>query len=226
MHWTNIGLLIVAGMNLGMALFIWLKNPKNKINVNLSLTIIFVGLWALGIAMLRESTVVSHAWFWSFFQNASGVLIVVPFFFFSTYFPFQNIILKKWHKILIVLSVIIMLLINFVPGWWISSIIISPPKTYYIFNRIGAAYFEIYIYFYLISAFTILIRKYLTSGGFIKIQLRYIINGLGVLAIFGSFFAVLLPFIYGNNSMNWPGPYFALFMVATLSYFVFHYRKT
>lgn len=88
MHWTNIGLLVITGLDLGLAFLIWLKNPKHKINIFLSVAIFFLAIWTLGTSMFREAQMIATAVFWGKILNLGGILLVPSFFYFSIYFPY------------------------------------------------------------------------------------------------------------------------------------------
>jgi superfamily I DNA and RNA helicase len=93
MHWTNLGLIFIAGLNIGLASLVWLRNPKNKINITFFATVLLVATWTLGMAFFRESKTEQLAWFGTWLQNGSGAMLVIPFFLLSIYFPYQNKVL-------------------------------------------------------------------------------------------------------------------------------------
>ena len=121
MSLINLGLIFVAGIDLGFAIFVYLLNPKNKINISLALTVLLVSSWTFGMALFRSSYNQTDALMWTWVQNGSGALLVVPLFFLSVYFPYQNIILKTWQLYLIALSIIIMMAVVFIPGAWVIN---------------------------------------------------------------------------------------------------------
>lgn len=224
MAWQNLGLIFVAGLDLGMALLIWLKNSKNKINISFSLAILLLAIWTLAVGMFKEATTLPTARIWTWIQNFSGGLMVIPFFLFSIYFPYQNFVLKNWHRLLISLSILPLIYIVFVPGAWIKEIYFFPHSNDYLINRFGLLYFAIFFYFYVIFAFVNLIRKYLSSSGFIQEQLKYLIISSSIISFFGSIFGVIIPLILAHVGPHWLGPYFSLFMILFLVYFGFYYK--
>src|SRR3989338_388236 len=137
MSLINIGLIFVAGLDLGMAFLMWLRNPKNKINISFAVAIFFLATWTLGVAMFGEAATMKSAWFWVWIQNFAGGLMVIPFFIFSIYFPYQNFVLKNWHKFLIFLSIGALAINVFVPGIWIKVIYLQPHNNDYLINRWG-----------------------------------------------------------------------------------------
>jgi len=222
MYWINLSLIFVAGLNVGLALLIWLRNPKNKINITFALGVFFVATWTLGMAMFRESRTETAALIWTWIQNGSGSFIVIPFFLFSLYFPYQNKVLKKWQIILIAISIVIISLVVVVSNAWTKEIRLSPSNNDYNINFWGIAYFNLHFYFYLILAFYNLFKKYKESQGFIRKQLLYIILFGGIIALFGGIFGAIIPLIMLSTAgPYWLGPYFSLPMVIFLSWFIY-----
>lgn len=221
MHWVNLGLIFVAGLNISLALLIWLRNPKNKINITFAVTVFLVGTWTLGMALFREAQTVQTAWIWTWVQNGSGAILVIPFFFLSIYFPYQSKILKSWQILLIGISIVVMLLITIVPGIWVKEIILRPSDNTYELGRLGIIYFNIHFYFYVILAFYTLFQKYKISQGFIKTQLTYMMTAAAIIGFFSSNFAVLFPLIFNQLGPYWLGPYSSLPMIIILTWFIF-----
>lgn len=221
----NIGLLLIAGLDLGMALVIWQINKKNKINISLALTLFLIGTWSLGVGMFKEAQELQTAWFWMHFLNTSGSLMVLAFFLFSVYFPYQQIKLELRHKLIIFISLILLLIIVYTPRLWVSEVILSTHNNDYINNRIGNSLFAFIFYFFLVFSYVNLFKKYKSSEGFAKIQLKYIMVGSLIIAIFGSFFGIIMQLATTKSGPEQIAPYFSLFFVLDLIYFGFFYKR-
>jgi len=222
MFYVNLGLIFVAGLDLGLALLIWWRNPKDKINISLALSIFFLATWTLGVAMFRESKTELSALIWTWVQNGSGSLVVIPFFFLSLYFPYQNRILKKWQVILVALSVIVILLVVIISNAWVQEIRLSPSNNDYRINFWGVAYFNLHLYAYLILAFYNLLKKYFISTGFTRIQLTVLLFAGGIIALFGGIFGAVIPLMILNSAgPYWIGPFFSLPMILILIWFMY-----
>jgi len=222
MHYINLGLIFVAGLDVGLAALIYWRNKRSKINISFALGVLFLALWTLGVAMFREATTQPVALFWTWIQNGFGSYLVIPFFCFSLYFPYQNYVLKKWQIFLIVVSTVIMTLIVIIPGFWIRTINLVPFNNDYDLNFWGIVYFNLYFYFYSIFGFVNLFKKYFSANGFAKVQLSYIISALGVVALVGSIFAVFIPLLVLHSvGPYWIGPYFSLPMIAIIIHFLY-----
>lgn len=221
MHSINLGLIFIAGLNVGLALLILLQNPKHKINITFALSVFFLALWIFGMAMFRESETESSAWFWTFLQNGSGGLIVIPFYLFSIYFPYQKNEITNIHLVVIISSLILLSIVVLYPGLWVKKIILEPSANDYINNRLGIGYFNIHFYGFLLASFYNLFLKYETSEGFIKSRILNVIVFTGITAFFGGLFSVAIPMIFLSLGPYWVAPYFSLPLIVYLSWFIF-----
>jgi len=221
MSLINIGLIFVAGLDLGLAILILLLNPKNKINIYLALTVLFLSSWTFGMAMFRNASSEHWALIWTWMQNGSGSLIVVALFFLSAYFPYQSVVLKKWQIALIGLSIIMMMAVVVIPGAWVKKIILNSPDNEYELSRFGLIYFNLHFFFYLFASFRNFIKKYRANQGFIRKQLSYFLISAGIIAIFGSIFAAFIPLVLGELGPYWIGPFFAVPTVLILLRFIY-----
>jgi hypothetical protein len=224
MYWINIALVVVAGLNFGFAILVYLLNPKNKINITFALSVFFIAAWTFGMAMFREAKTETEAWVWTWLQNGSGAFLVIPFYFLSIYFPYPHKRIKNWQIGLIVLSIIVISLVVIIPGAWISKIYLVPSNNDYDLNKFGIIYFNIHFYTYLFLAFRNLFQKYRKSDGFIRVQLYYFLISAGIIALFGSIFAVFVPLAFGMLGPYWLGPFFSLPMIIILIYFLYRQR--
>jgi len=220
MQYINIGLIFIAGLNVGLSFLIWRRNPRDKINIYYALAVLFVGLWSFGAGMFRGADDLFTARIWTWVQNGSGSLVVVSFYFFSLVFPFQLKRLSLTVKTLIAISVLIVLFVVVAPGVWYSQIYLTPPNNDYEIVLPGYTYFVVFFLFYVVGAFYHLIKKYLTSGGFVKQQLKIVICATGLLCIASTLVSVLLPY-WINASQNWIAPYFSIIMVIILTNYIF-----
>lgn len=211
----------MAGLNIGMAILILIRNPKNKINITFFLAVLMLAGWIFGVAMFREASTEISAWLWTWMQNGMGAFLVVPFFLFSLYFPYQNVVLKTWHKLLIILSLVVISIVVVTPGLWVSKIHLIPHNNDYELNMIGLVYFNLHFFFYLGFAFYNLIKKYLSSEGIFKKQLLYLIWATGIMSFFGSLFSSIYPLVTQTLGPYWVASYFSLPMILVLTHFIF-----
>lgn len=222
MNLINAGLILVAGLNIGMAILILLRNPRNKINIYFFLTVLFLGLWSLGIGMLREATNESAFLFWAIFENVTGFLVAVFFFFFAVYFPYEIFKLKK--VVIFFASIVTILMIGVVSSHlYVEEVFIVPHNSDYITNIIGRVYYSVFFLTFTVASFYVLIKKYLVSQGEMKRTLGVILLATGFMGTLGTIFGIFVTFYTGNATDAFV-PYFSIPMVLILIWFIF--RKT
>lgn len=218
MEITNIILILVAGLNVGMALLIWLINPRHKTNIVFSLAVLSFGLWSLAEALFRISQTVQFAFIWARTENIFGSFIVLFFFFFTLYFPYQHIHLNNIHRLLLVISHFFLYIVLLSP-FHVAGVILLPGDNDFILHPIGRTCYAFYFIVYLSIAFYWLSKKYFGSGGASRNNIATIIFATGFAAVFGTVFGVMLPLIFGRNN-PWFVPLFSVPMIIILAWFI------
>lgn len=221
MSLINLSLILVSLFNVFLSILVINRNYKNRINISFAILILMLAGWTFGMAMFRQSSSYTEALFWIWMQNLNGSLLVMPFFMFSLYFPYQYYKLSSLNKFFMVVFAAVMVGIVFVPGAWLNQIIINPPNNENSLNPIGLSYFAVHFYFYIILTFYIFFKKYKVSDGVVKRQLLFLILSTGITTLFGSFFGVILPLLTRELGLYWMGPFFSLPMILVLMYFIF-----
>ena len=219
MHPINLISIFISGLNVGLALLIWLKNPKNKINILFALSVLCVAIWIFSEAMFREVQTESAARIWAYLDHLFGSAIVILFFFFTIYFPYQHLKLNIFFKILIAVSVVINLIIIFSPNLYLSEIILQPPFNDFILYPFGRILYSVFFITYLSIAFYFLIKKFFKSYGAMRKNLSFVLFSTGILALFDTIFGILPPLISGRDN-PWFAAYFSLPMVILLAWFI------
>ena len=220
MSLINISLIFVAGVNVGLAILIWLRNPNNKININLALSALALGLWSFSEAIFREASTIQNAILWGRLENIFGSLVVLFFFFFTLYFPYQHKKLNYILKSLILVSLTALYLIILSPKFYLIGVVLEPSNNDFILHPVGRAYYALYFLAYLPIAFYWLIRKYIKSYGIFRKNILSIIFATGFMSLFGIIFGIMMPLVLGRNN-PWYAPYFSIPMAIILAYVVF-----
>lgn len=219
MSLINIGLILVAGLNIGMAILILLRNPKNKINIYFFLTVLFLGFWALGEGLFRETTVASIALFWARFENLSGFLVAVFFTFFAIHYPYESFKLKPAYLWLMILGAVSVFIVASQP-LYIYEVILQPHNNDFISNAFGRYYFSAFFVAYTLAGFYFLTKKYFESKGIIKRNLFIILLATGIMGFFGTVLGIFVTAITAKDNV-WFVPYFSIPMVLVLVWFIF-----
>lgn len=210
MHWSNVGLLVVAGFDVGVALLVWWINPRNRINKAFALNHFLLSGWALSIANFREASIMEPALAWATLQNVFSSTALIPFFFFALYFPHQRFLLRLWHKVFIFFSLVFIIVLAVVPGLWINGIDLKPPDNEFSVHFWGHLYFSIYFFAYVSFGSFSLARKYFINQGFAIPQISHILVGFGVLILFASSVGVVSSLVTLRSGLLWLVPYSVL----------------
>ena len=107
---------IITIILLILSFWIWISNPKNRINIFFSLTLAFTGLWGLQESFMLIGRSVEWVTFWGMTSYAFGLTIPFFFLFFAIYFPYQNKILDKNTNSLIIIVYLVGAVIAVYPG--------------------------------------------------------------------------------------------------------------
>ena len=218
MYWINIGEFIIGGLNIGLAVLVWLRNPSHRINQTFALAALSVGLWAGGEAFFREAGTSSSALFWAKLENVFGSLIALFFFFFTHYFPYERRKLRRVEIIFAAASWALLAYVILFSNWFITGITLNPPKNNFSSHLYGRAYLGLFFCFYIITAYISLLKKYFYSDGILKRNIRTIILGTGMLGSLGTFFGIIIPLVTGSDN-DWFVLYFSIPMIIILTWF-------
>lgn len=221
MHWSNIGLLVVAGLDIGLGLLVWQLNPKHKINIFFALQLLCLGLWALGSGLFRETNNEAMAWFWVALQNINGPLAIIFLFLFSHYFPHQRRLFSLHYQLITAVGVLFVLIISLTPGVWVTRLSINPPNSFWMVNRITHALFFMFFVTFISLAFRNLLGRYIGSQGFPRRQVSSVLGGISILTLISAIFGASLPVFTGEIKYLWVVPYFVLPLIVGSTRLIF-----
>jgi signal transduction histidine kinase len=217
-------LIIVAFCNFILAIFVFLKNKKDRINIYYSFTALATGCWTFGLAAFSLSIDLDVATFWCKFYYVSAALIASSFLAFSFVFPFDKRKLPKIYSSLFYLFTIFIIGISVWPGAMIKEIVIRPWGK----EAILSPFYFIYTTYFVmcvIGAFGNFLRKHKQSlqNEVYKMQIKYVFIGTSIAMAWGMMFNLFLPLI-GNYKLIWLGPYLSLAMIGFIAYAIFKHH--
>ena len=222
--WKNWLLLIAALINLSMAIFIFSRGIKNKVNLYFSLLTFFCFLWSFSIF----GQIVLQSIFWakfSFQTSFVGALGIALFlFYFIVYFPFQSVNLKmSWNYLLWVVA--ILLSIFSYTKWNLVSFDKDSA------NQLILGYYVVFQYFYALFfvflvfiAMCLLWSKAKKVENFLKKDMIFLFWMLLIGLCLGIYFNLFLDYL-GNFKYEWFGPVFTVPMNLAVFYLIFFDRK-
>jgi hypothetical protein len=222
--WKNWLLLIAALINLSMAIFIFSRGIKNKVNLYFSLLTFFCFLWSFSIF----GQIVLQSIFWakfSFQTSFVGALGIALFlFYFIVYFPFQSVNLKmSWNYLLWVITILFGILSY--TRWNLVSFDKDSA------NQLILGYYVVFQYFYALFfvflvfiAMCLLWSKAKKVENFLKKDMIFLFWMLLIGLCLGIYFNLFLDYL-GNFKYEWFGPVFTVPMNLAVFYLIFFDRK-
>ena len=212
-------LLITFVINLGLALLVYFKDRKNRINITFSLLIFCVAVWNF-TNLMSYITIDNDALFWTKMAILAPLFIPAVVLYFSLIYP-EKKKLTWWHFLLIFGPGLVML--PFVPTSF-NIVELSPgstgvhfvPGSLYIFFTI---YFILYMGLGLINIY----RSIRKSKGLIRRQLTYIFIGVLLAAAVGIITNAVLPLIWSSQYNVYGTPFSIIFSIC-VAYALVRYR--
>ncbi len=219
----NIAVILVALVNLGLGIFVYVRGFRRLINIFYSLVAASVSLWCVPIVLYRISPDPVSALFWSKFLYIAPVLIVTSFLFFTFVFPSGRLGLRPSQVFFILLPPALISILVMLPGITIRQIFAPPGEEKYIFFGPGYAFYFCFIISYFGWSFFKLGRSYFHSSGIRKMQIRYVFFGTFLSANLAMVTNLILPTL-GVFSVNWLGQILSIIMVSFIAYAVIRHR--
>ncbi len=212
----NYILIFEAILLLFLAFYVWLRNPKQAINISFFVMVFGSAIWVFSNA----TDYVYEKLFLTQFTYIGAILIASGFYYFSYYFPYRrssmNMILS-WFVNIISVFLIASLFIN---NLFYSNInyndvnskVFAGP-TFHIFN----------IFFIVVWILGIinLILKYKIADGIHHWQIKNTFFALSISLVAGTTTNLILPWIFDVWTFGWVGPMFSIVFFGFLSYILF-----
>ncbi len=200
-------------VNLGLGIFVFLKNRHSLVNILFSLFVLGIVGWGgtifallgFGADLLTVRLTFSFA-----------ALMLISFLLFSLVFPEKGNPKKLIFYLLAFLGVIFFTL-PLLGDLIVNSV--SVEKTF-IAVGFGSLYplYGLFAPFCIIGALIILIKKYFSSAHAPRLQLKYLFLGGTLFLVPAVFTNLLLPSLFNIWDFNGLGPAFSFFMVLATSY--------
>ena len=220
--------LLAVAINLGLSIFILFKNRKSETNRSLGFLILFVALWILCSILMFQ--VNSREWilFWRRLSTLSSAMIVAFFLYLSMVFPETKRKISLVNKLLL-----------FIPAYAIAALSIFTPlmiKDFVAVNngamhalfgkavygplyRLATIYYITYVFLSLYN----LITKFFNAHGRAKLQVFYVLFGIGSAGLTAITTSLILPLI-GLPQYSALGPPATLIMAGFITYAIATHR--
>ena len=224
--WKNWLLLISALINLSMAIFIFNRGIRNKVNLYFSLLTFFCFAWSFNIFLQVVLLNVSWVKFWFQASFISALGIAVSLFYFVIHFPFKSITLKVWQEYFIWIFAFILGIFSYT-RWNLISFNKIISGNFYEFvikyHQVFQWVYSVFFVFLVVSSLNILWVKYKQVESFLKKDILILFWMLLIGLSLGSYFNLFLDYM-GNFKYEWFGPVFTVPMNLVVIYLIFSKR--
>ncbi len=204
-----VALIEIFGLFIGI--WVYLDNPKNRINQFFSLMTFFVLLWVI-FGYLSHSQSLNLSNLILYRLNLAIVCIFFIFaYYFSIYFPKEGKQNNLLSKSIVALELFISLIMIF------TDLIIKEERlTNWGVNFVlGRGSFVFYLMVYLVTSlvFYNFFKKYFTLSLDDKLKVQYFLIGISLFALFNLTFNVTIPIIWSSFRYYWLGDYSVVFLL-------------
>ncbi|MFA6271962.1 MAG: histidine kinase N-terminal 7TM domain-containing protein [Patescibacteria group bacterium] len=210
----NIILLVLSVFMAMLSIYVLLRNSKHLINISFFFMTIGAALWI-------SSNALDYIYFSEFLTRITyvgAIIMVVGFYYFSWYFPYQIQLMKKTHHVVIVVLTLILIIMSLYGGLIIKDVINQHKELIYgpIFPIYNIVFLLLWIMGLIIS-----VRKYKKSDGLHRWQLKNMIWVLFLAFIAGITTNLVLPWVFNVWNYGWVGPLFTMIFFAGATYILF-----
>lgn len=179
-------LLFTLAVNIGLSIFIYFKDRKNIVNISFAALLFSTALWTLSLLLFLHARSPQEA-LWIRRLTPIGSGFVIGFLaYFSLVFPRAEKIPSTLQKALIVLPPAIFSVASIFTNLMIKGILFTKGQPLYFGQPIFGGLYRIYsVYilgFFILAVFN-LMRRYLKSEGREKLQIWYVMFGVGLTGI-------------------------------------------
>lgn len=212
-------LLIASVLNAILGVYIIYNNPRNILNISLSIFSISAAGWMFSI--------------WSILNISDDFLIgKMPFIFVIFGLAFLAIFTYEFEPKILHKDPYIPIILLFIPNIFtfltfsdkiITSVAV---KDGYVINTYGGAYpaFAFMALAYILFSLFFIFYKYRNSFGIDKMRLKYVFLGLALMLIPSSVTNLILPLIFRMQNFNSFGPISSTFMIMSMTYAIVRYH--
>ncbi len=215
-------ILLGCCISIAVMLFVLLKSGGRRLSILFFSLCVIVGLFWLGTNLVANVAVAldnnEMYLLWTKLTLVGPILLPLVLLLFISTFPSNSISLPK--PVIVILLLITFIMLVFVPtGYNVESVEIIDAKNLESTFVPGLLYtlFSIYFVLGLIVSFLLLMKKYYGLKANEKIQIKFVLWGVALSALFGVIFSAILPMLGVSNLIS-ISPASIVFFIILCSY--------
>ncbi len=221
MSLINASLIIIGIFTFLLAAIVFWRNHQSIINKSLTLFLSSVGLWSFAISFFQITKDLQFLYLWSTLIYIS-VIFVPSLFVLFAYALTQKKSPPSKQLLLITLAPLLFVALLLLPGVWIKQIQILPTEK---IITLGPVYLFWMVYYlaFIIWGFLLVWKKFHSSKGIVKLQMRLVLIGLLFPSIGAIIPNIILP-LFRNFRWIALGPIFLTPMNVIITYAIIKHR--
>ncbi len=206
-----------------LGIIVYSYNRRNKINVSYMFLVFLTGGMVFFSAVLFEAELFTSILLGAKFIYASTFLLMIPLFYFASFFPFEKPKLSLVQKLIVLIPGIVLSVLTLFSDFMVRDIAFRPWGREVVFGPLFP-FFAIYCALFVSYAFAVLIHKHRLSSGLQKTQIRYVFFSFLIIGVPNFTANIVFPALFQNYRFIEPALYFALPEAALVAYAVLKHR--
>ncbi|MFH1643857.1 MAG: histidine kinase N-terminal 7TM domain-containing protein, partial [bacterium] len=214
---NTIIVIIVTLLGLGLGLWVYSVNRKEKINRFFLLMTLPAVLWIVFAYFCNSLNLASNALIWAKLGYGMAALFIIPFYFFSLFFPKEEE--RKWEFFdkIIIFVFLFTFLFSIFTNLVVKNVEITKWGILPVMGNGKLFYFGILFVFALFIIGN-LFTKYSKTNREEKIKVQYLLIGLFIFVLMNLVFNIALPFWQGIPQYYQFGNYSIIFFLGLTAY--------
>lgn len=214
---------IVLLLNFLLSLIVLLKNPRKHINIAFFLFVVSLLAWMVTNYYSNQFADPASALLFNKLIFLSSPYITFSLLYFSLVFPNETTRISRANLFYAFVPVLISNVLTLSNQVITDITFLENGGTGVVFGP-GIVFFATQFILYLIISLVILTFKYIKNKGYERLQMQYLIFGIGTTMVLLVFTNLIIPLVFNNFWFSNVGPFFTLIMVAFISYAIVRHR--
>ena len=219
MDWRPI--LALGGLLVVLAVYVWRARSSSEVNQRFAVFTLTLAFWVVGIAGVHST---HYPEFWGRSTFASASFFPATSLAFARAFPESGVWRSTRLSRILAAAGIILAVLSMTTDWIAFDFVILPDRTLKRQPGVLFPVFSVYLVGSIMAILGLLVRKWQRARGLARVQLRYCVLGLLILATGAITTNLLVPAITRRSTSSILGPYFAFAFVALIAHAIIRHR--